>query len=130
MTDLDVKGLVERLREAYTPQPVPPCSVCGKSLKIQSAGGGNATVYGCEEHRPFDRQHYERSRWTHYRPGDTDVIDALAALEAAEQRVQKLEALVEQAFRDGLAYGSNVASADPDLAWQQSRVRAALQERP
>lgn len=47
--------------------------------------------------------------------------------EAAEQQVQKLTALVEQAFRDGLTYGGNVDNADADLAWSQSRIRSALE---
>jgi hypothetical protein len=33
---------------------------------------------------------------------------------------------VEQAFRDGLAYGGNVENADPDVAWQHSKARATL----
>jgi hypothetical protein len=35
-------------------------------------------------------------------------------------------ALVERAFRDGLAYGGNVENSDPDLAWSHSRIRADL----
>jgi len=33
----------------------------------------------------------------------------------------------ERAFKDGLAYGSNVRNADPDIAWGHSAIRAALQ---
>lgn len=47
---------------------------------------------------------------------------AEAALSAIEQA-----GLIEQAFKDGLAYGTNVEAADPDLAWQQSRINAMLQ---
>lgn len=72
--------MVERVRERYTCAPVPPCSVCGEPLSIQSAGGGNATVYGCEKHSPFDMEHYGRSRWSQFRPGDQDVLDIIAAL--------------------------------------------------
>jgi len=46
---------------------------------------------------------------------------ARAALEATAP-------LVERAFKDGLAYAGNVHNPDPELAWQQSRVRASLQE--
>lgn len=50
------------------------------------------------------------------------------ALELAEwkDRAEKAEALVERAFRDGIAYASNVNVTDVDLAWEQSQVRAAL----
>ncbi|MGB3026912.1 hypothetical protein [Paradevosia shaoguanensis] len=66
--------LVERLRERYTPSPVPPCRVCGAPLSIQSAGGGQAMVYGCTN-GPYDPEHYAESRWVQYRPGDSDVIE-------------------------------------------------------
>jgi hypothetical protein len=37
-------------------------------------------------------------------------------------------AAVEQAFRDGVAFATMVNVKDPDLAWEQSRARAALSE--
>lgn len=46
----------------------------------------------------------------------------------AEAQRDKLAALVEQAFRDGLIYASNVVVNDPDLAWQHSRAREALEQ--
>jgi len=45
---------------------------------------------------------------------------------AAEAQRDKLLALVEQAFRDGLTYASNVVITDPDEAWRTSRARSAL----
>lgn len=48
------------------------------------------------------------------------------AIMAAEKRG---EDLVERAFRDGLAYGTNVSSADPDVAWEHSSIRAAIRNR-
>lgn len=51
------------------------------------------------------------------------LADARAAIEATG-----MAALVEQAFRDGLAFASNVLVHDPDEAWRTSRVRASLHE--
>lgn len=96
-----------RLRERYTAELVPPCPVCGHERSIGSMGGGHATVYACppvqadpddDGHlipRPgYDLgrgqegywDHYQRSQWTQYRPGDPDVlalIDLVDALTAA-----------------------------------------------
>lgn len=47
---------------------------------------------------------------------------------AADARCKRLEAQVEQAFRDGLAYATNVVVTDADEAWRTSRARLALQE--
>lgn len=47
-------------------------------------------------------------------------------VDASHARITELEVAVEQAFRDGLAYGSSVENADPDIAWGHSRARAAL----
>jgi len=93
---LPPERLLDRLRERYTGEPVPPCRVCGGTLTVQSMGGGRATEYGCP--KPDDvaygewAEHYSRSKWTQYRPGDVDVIalvDAVEALvgpQAAEER--------------------------------------------
>lgn len=40
--------------------------------------------------------------------------------------ISELSPLIEQAFRDGVAYGTNVQSADVDLAWEHSSIRAAI----
>lgn len=64
------------------------------------------------------------SGWSHLNP------HAVALVKDAATRIQELEHLVEQAFRDGLAYAANVESPDPDLAWQHSRARALLKDTP
>lgn len=56
-----------------------------------------------------------------YWSGDIDRVMVEAA-----NHIDALEAMVEQAFRDGLAYASNVEITDPDLAWQTSSIRQAL----
>lgn len=53
-----------------------------------------------------------------------DRAEALA--QAAEVERDRLAALVEQAFRDGIAYATNTVVTDVDLAWAQSRAREAL----
>jgi len=79
--------LVEALRERYTPQPVPPCRVCGKPLHLSSAGGGSAPTYSCGATVGLDGktdwEHYERSQHKHLHSGDDEVISALDALDAA-----------------------------------------------
>lgn len=44
----------------------------------------------------------------------------------AEDEVARLSTLVDQAFRDGVIYGTNIADADPNIAWEYSRARASL----
>jgi hypothetical protein len=65
---------------------------------------------------------------------DTPAWDALKACKAKNERLRtriaEIEALVERAFRDGIAYASNVSVKDADLAWEQSQVRAALAKEP
>lgn len=39
---------------------------------------------------------------------------------------EKLKKLVERAYRDGLAYASNITVVDPDDAWRTSRVRSDM----
>lgn len=84
--------LIEQLIERYTSDPVPPCRVCGGSLSIERAGGGEPTVWACSpwEDDPTDPgrlkpkaernlvdDHYERSRWKQYRSGDCAVLDLI-----------------------------------------------------
>lgn len=57
-----------------------------------------------------------------------------AAIPAAEaglsERAQGEMSLVEQAFRDGVAYGTICEVTDVDLAWETSAIRAACQTGP
>lgn len=84
---LPPEDLLERLRQRYSAEPVPPCQVCGGELSIQSMGGGQATKYGCPRpegvtYRDW-AEHYDRSVWTQYRAGDSEVIALVDAVEAA-----------------------------------------------
>lgn len=69
-------------------------------------------------------------------PSSTELGKMAASIRAALSAAQAAGSvmvpvgLVEQAFRDGLAYGNNVEGADSDVAWQQSRVRAMIEGRP
>lgn len=47
--------------------------------------------------------------------------------QTVQARIVELEALVERAFKDGVAYGTNVAVEDVELAWLQSKVKAELE---
>lgn len=91
------------LRERYTPEPVPPCRVCGGRLTIGSMGGGNATKWGCAtpdapplpDYRFKDEIkdrwfHYRYSSWTQYRDCDSLVIRLVAMVEAARSAALKL----------------------------------------
>ena len=132
----EVGQMVERLRKRYTAEPVPPCSVCGLPMSIQSAGGGNATVYGCEAHRPFDWKHYEQSRWTQYRPGDEDVLAAAALLQSLSADNTRLRASlidaaswVDECYRAWGPQGIREPSAEPYSDGVPSRmgaIRAAI----
>ena len=46
--------------------------------------------------------------------------------EQARAAMHELAPVIERAFRDGLAYGSNVRGADPDTAWAHSLVKATV----
>jgi len=54
------------------------------------------------------------------------VFDAGSAEVLARAAIEAIEPVVEHAFKDGMVYGNNVKDADPELAWQQSRVRASI----
>lgn len=121
----EVGQMVERLRKRYTAEPVPPCSVCGLPMSIQSAGGGNATVYGCEAHRPFDWKHYEQSRWTQYRPGDEDVLAAAALLQSLSADNTRLREVLEKTIA-----GANILLADSRQCSIQHHHVTWFDERP
>ena len=89
------EDILDRLRARYTETPVPPCNVCGGELTVQSLGGGAATVYahsapeGVALRDWFD--HYERSRWTQTRSGDSEVIALLDLVESLTTEPNQVE---------------------------------------
>jgi hypothetical protein len=59
-----------------------------------------------------------RRQWKNYEAAASDVL----------ARATTAEALVKQAFMDGLAYATNVEVTDTEEAWRTSRVRALANE--
>lgn len=77
--------IVRALTSRYGPVTPPPCRVCGGTLSPQSIGSG-PTVWGCDV-RPYDPDHYSRSRWDdHRRGGDDVVIEAVRRWNAAREK--------------------------------------------
>ena len=60
-------------------------------------------------------------------PMDFKEVEAIARPLYARPAPIEITEAAERAFKDGLAYGSNVRNADPDIAWGHSAIRAALQ---
>lgn len=58
--------------------------------------------------------------------GDTEP-EGVSLLNNIRPAPIEITEAAERAFKDGLAYGSNVRNADPDIAWGNSAIRAALQ---
>ena len=93
MTTAEISEAAQALVNSYTPDPVPPCRVCGGKLSIQAIGGGRPTVYACsgsyedengairrsEGRSPAD-EHYSNSRWEQYRHGNRLVLNILREL--------------------------------------------------
>lgn len=75
--------VIEHLRKRYTPEPVPPCHVCGKELGIAAIGGGRPTRWACQTYvdGQLDWDHYSESRFEQCRTGDRAVLAALDELE-------------------------------------------------
>ncbi|HCD6019236.1 TPA: ead/Ea22-like family protein [Citrobacter freundii] len=97
MTDLTA------LRERYSPKPVPKCHICGAEMTVQRMSASRIT-YGCTgatyddkgchyaEGRSIADDHYEQSRVTVVDVSDPEVLALLDDLEAAEKRIEELEA--------------------------------------
>jgi hypothetical protein len=98
--------LMEQLGERYASEPIPSCRVCGGALSIQRAGGGAATVWACspweddpskpgqlrpKAGRKLVDEHYDRSRWTQYRSGDSGVLELIRRYRAAPGVVGRVE---------------------------------------
>ncbi|MGM8812580.1 ead/Ea22-like family protein [Enterobacter cloacae] len=96
----------QALRDRYSEKPAPKCHICGSVMTIQRAGAGSV-VYGCTgridkdgegykfaEGRDFADDHYARSRVTVPDESDPDVLALLDELEAKDNRINRLEAIV------------------------------------
>lgn len=116
---------LEALKKRYTPEPIPPCRVCGAPLTIARAGGGAATEYACSAAKPPGEwiEHYERSRFTHYRPGDLDVLSLLTRIEALE--AERDEANRQRCLLADRALAE--AQAGQAAEAQRDRMREALE---
>jgi hypothetical protein len=88
--------LIESLKASYTPETIPPCSVCGGKLSIGSVGGGHRTIWACSawDVAPADQEnlylkpgreladkHYNDSRWQHTYDGDSRVLEFIRRFE-------------------------------------------------
>jgi hypothetical protein len=144
----------DRLRKRYTADVPPPCRVCGRELRIQRAGGGCVTEWGCDglesdpdnpgmlrrapDYDPAD-DHYIRSKWTQYRTGDQDVLDLLESLrtpDAAEvERLREAVRYAEAVFDDYVSMhhakdtSDGYAKAERNRA-HRDKMRAALAALP
>lgn len=82
MSPLPNIELIEQLERDYSPQPIPPCRICGAPLSIGQIGGGEPTIYYCSAMADAPRNGLEKD-WEHYgqsklrdlsRRGDQRVI--------------------------------------------------------
>lgn len=88
----DQTRILAMLRHQYTPEPIPPCPVCGAELTVGRMGGGDATRYACPnsglirartpEERDAARDHYSRSQFVHRHDGDGNALAMLDVIEA------------------------------------------------
>ncbi|EOC1313603.1 ead/Ea22-like family protein [Cronobacter turicensis] len=91
---------LKALRERYSPQPIPTCRLCGAEMSAQRISG-NRITYGCTgatyddtgchyaPGRNIADAHYEQSQVVVDDFSDPDVIELIAALEAAELEAVK-----------------------------------------
>ncbi|AQX78413.1 ead/Ea22-like family protein [Salmonella enterica subsp. enterica serovar Anatum] len=104
----------QALRERYSLQPVPKCHICDAVMTIARASAG-AVVYACSgctyddngahyaPGRSLGDDHYSASRVTIFESGDSDVLELLDELEAAENNLLDSEchvAELEESLRD------------------------------
>ncbi len=97
---------LKALRERYSPQPAPKCHICGAEMTAQRMSASRIT-YGCTgatygdagchyaPGRNFADEHYEQSQVTVVDLHDPEVLDLIAALEAAEKRGADMEVACE-----------------------------------
>ncbi|MEE9690388.1 ead/Ea22-like family protein [Enterobacter sp. HK169] len=93
------------LRERYSAKPTPKCHICGTEMTVQRMSGSRVT-YGCSgaiydengchyaDGRSLADDHYEQSRVTVTDESDPDVLALLDELEAKDNRINRLEAIV------------------------------------
>ncbi|WP_105604145.1 ead/Ea22-like family protein [Cronobacter sakazakii] len=99
------RAKLKALRERYSPQPAPKCHICGAEMTVQRMSASRIT-YGCTgaiyddagcryaAGRDIADAHYEQSRVTVVDVSDPDVLELIAALEAAKKTsAARLEAI-------------------------------------
>lgn len=74
--------LLAALECRYAPSVIPPCRVCGTPLGIGRIGGGEPTVWACQNAKHTNGQmdwgHYDKSQHIDYRQGgDNNVIELI-----------------------------------------------------
>lgn len=146
MSEQNMDAVAGRLGERYTAEAIPPCGVCGRALRIQRAGGGEATVWGCDgleddpdnpghlrrspTYDPSD-DHYGRSRWTQHRPGDADVLALLTERASLLERVAEARGVIGlavpiiQAERE-VMFDSNLNRSGPDIGKVTGEAKAII----
>ncbi|ELY5938870.1 ead/Ea22-like family protein [Cronobacter malonaticus] len=120
MNTAKLKGLQER----YSPKPIPNCHICGAEMTVQRISGKRIT-YGCSgatyddagchyaPGRDIADEHYAQSRVTVVDVSDPDVIELIAALEAA-QRFNAALATENAAARDAVQVFCDVVGDNTD----------------
>lgn len=108
----------QRLIRKYRPAAPPLCCVCGGELSIQSAGGGEPTIWACsgmvggrfvEGRRPAD-DHYSRSSWVDYgRGGDEDVIELLRECDEWRAKAERAAEICDEVGRECLKQATSAA---------------------
>ncbi|SFA60890.1 hypothetical protein SAMN05444374_11655 [Rhodococcoides kroppenstedtii] len=123
-TALDLDAIERR----FTADPIPDCRVCHAELEVASMGGGRATEYACP--RPYaagfarlgspewkaQSEHYGRSKYTHFRSGDSEVLALVAEVRRLRPRVITGDVEAVTAALDGLPVGS-IITTDVDIEW-------------
>ncbi len=65
-----------------------------------------------------------RGGWHYRMEADPLCLEAATLIETQAARIRLLERGIEQAFRDGISYATNVDVKDVELAWSTSRACA------
>lgn len=86
-------ALIASLRRRYSPDPIPPCRICGAVLELVTPAATRSSArYACTYRGTAGSEHYVGSVWLQPNPGDTDLLalldvtqDDLAASEAVDR---------------------------------------------